>query len=215
MYFWMCSWLLIIPKLLIDDSGPIAILFDSFFGTSDFFTKSGPADPVFITKICQKYEKLMGTSLNIVFFISEKLKPENPGNHVQCALLFFLILENLRHLMFDWFSNKWAAENNAKFCICMFSKATRNFKGAFEPVFCGATNVLKLNQHTHTQMTSENWNCNAQVLWRALVVRTQELSIELGKPPAPMIKRPPPPHSSRKTKFHWLHKFYELYGNSY
>lgn len=215
MYFWMCSWLLIIPRWLIDDSGPIARLFDSFFGTSDFFTKSGPADPVFITKICQKYKKLMGTSLNIVFFISEKLKPENPGNHVQCALLFFLILENLRHLMFDWFSNKWAAENNAKFCICMFSKATRNFKGAFEPVFCGATNVLKLNQHTHTQMTSENWNCNAQVLWRALVVRTQELSIELGKPPAPMIKRPPPPHSSRKTKLHWLHKFYELYGNSY
>ena len=89
MYFWMCSWLLIIPRWLIDDSGPIARLFDSFFGTSDFFTKSGPADPVFITKICQKYQKLMGTSLNIVFFISEKLRPENPGNHVQCALLFF------------------------------------------------------------------------------------------------------------------------------
>ena len=43
-------------------------------GTSNIWLKSGPVDFLTITKMAQKYKKLMVSSLRIIIFISENIK---------------------------------------------------------------------------------------------------------------------------------------------
>ena len=64
---------LIIPKWLNLTPGPIAILFGTFLELPNKSTKSGPSDPVFITKILQtNTRQFMGRSLkHIIFHIWE------------------------------------------------------------------------------------------------------------------------------------------------
>ena len=60
-------------------------------------TKSGPSDPVFITKILQKIQENMGTSLKHIIFISENLKFDFEIFESPCTsfVLFFLKFEYL------------------------------------------------------------------------------------------------------------------------
>ena len=73
MYLWSVYGVSIIPKWLLNDSGPIAF-FLMIFGTSKFPIKFGPVDPGSYHQNISTDTKNMGPSLRHIIFILENLK---------------------------------------------------------------------------------------------------------------------------------------------
>ena len=85
----------IFPKWLIKVPGHIPILCWNICGASKMFTKSGLLHLFFITKILQKFQEIMDSSLqNIIFHISTFRKSNiskivDPTGHQKCGIYFW------------------------------------------------------------------------------------------------------------------------------